>query len=302
VDDADRAVAVLDALDQHAQPREVEDLVELLAAAAHLHVDRVEVLGAALDVGLDAGLLELGADEARRLFGVVLTVGAALRDPLLDLLVLAGVQGGEGEVLELPLEVVDAESVRERRVDLEGLLGLLDLLLLAEVAERVHVVQAVAELDQDDADVGRHRDDHLAVVLGLLLLLGGEVHLGQLGDPVDQHRDLVAELLAEPLDRRLAVLDHVVQEGGGDGHRVELQLRDVERGADRVVDVRLAALARLAAVQDDGGGEGARDQLAVGVGIVALDGREELVEQRLVLLWDLVQSRRVRQVSVKSLL
>ena len=152
------------------------------------------MLGAAGDVGLDAGLLELVEQVAGGLVDVVLAVGAALRDPLLDLLVLARVQRGEGEVLELPLEVVDAEPMRQRRVDLERLLGLLDLLLLAQVAERVHVVQAVAELDQDDPDVGGHRDDHLAVVLGLLLLLGGEVHLGQLGDAVDEHGDLVAEL------------------------------------------------------------------------------------------------------------
>ena len=61
VDDADRAVAVLDRLDHDAQRREVEDLVELLAAPAHLVVDGVEVLGAAGDLGRDAGLGELVA-------------------------------------------------------------------------------------------------------------------------------------------------------------------------------------------------------------------------------------------------
>ncbi len=258
------------------------------------------MLGAAGDLGLDAGLFERGVQEALGLLDVVLPVGAPLRDPLLDLLVLARVQRGEGEVLELPLEVVDAEPVRQGRVDLERLLGLLDLLLLAEIAERVHVVQAVAELDQDDPDVGGHRDDHLAVVLGLLLLLGGEVHLGELGDAVDQHGDVVAELLPDPLQRGARVLHHVVQERGGDGAGVQLELRRVERRADGVVDVRLAALAALAAVQEAGRHEGARDELAVRLGVVALDGREEVVEQRRVLGRDLRQSRAVRQVGRKS--
>src|SRR5450756_495884 len=141
------------------------------------------------------------------------------------------------------------------RVDLERLLGLLDLLLLAEIAERVHVVQTVAELDEDDADVGRHRDDHLAVVLGLLLLLGGEVHLGELGDPVDQHGDLFAELVLDPGGRRARVFDDVVQQRRGHGDRVELELGGVEGGADGVVDVGLAALAALPAVADAGGDE-----------------------------------------------
>ncbi len=245
-------------------------------------------------------LLQLRDQEARRLVDVVLAVGAALRHPLLDLLVLARVQRGEGEVLELPLEVVDAEPVRERRVDLERLLGLLDLLLLAQVAERVHVVQPVAELDQDDPDVGGHRDDHLAVVLRLLLFLGVEVHLGQLGDAVDEHGDLVAELLLDPGERRPGVLDDVVQEGGGDGDRVQLELGGVERRAHGVVDVRLPALAALLAVQEGGGHERPRDQVAVGVGVVALDGREQVVEQRPELVGDLRQSCAVRQVCRKS--
>ena len=44
------------------------------------------------------------------------------------------------------------------------------LALRRQVVERPHVVRAVGELDQDDADVARHREDHLAEVLGLLLL------------------------------------------------------------------------------------------------------------------------------------
>src|SRR4029453_15939012 len=68
----------------------------------------------------------------------------------LDLLVLARVQRGEGQVLDLPLDRVDAEPMRDRRVDLQGLLGLVDLLLLGQRADRAHVVQAIGELDEDD--------------------------------------------------------------------------------------------------------------------------------------------------------
>ena len=64
----------------------------------------------------------------------LLAVGPALVDHRLDLGVLARVERREGEVLELPLERVDAQAVRERRVDLERLLRLLDLLLLGRDA------------------------------------------------------------------------------------------------------------------------------------------------------------------------
>ena len=92
--------------------------------------------------------------------------------------------------------------MRERRVDLERLARLLDLLLLRQRLERAHVVEAVGELDQDDPDVGGHRDHHLAVVLGLVLVAALEGDPGELGDAVDERGDLVAELLAHLLEAR----------------------------------------------------------------------------------------------------
>jgi hypothetical protein len=121
-------------------------------------------------------------------------------------------QRPEREVLELPLEGVDAEAVRERRVDLERLAGLLRLLLLAEVLDRPHVVEAVGELDEDDADVLRHRHDHLPVVLGLRLLAALEADPRQLRDALDQLRHVVAELRAHLVELRVGVLDDVVQQ------------------------------------------------------------------------------------------
>ena len=80
-------------------------------------------------------------------------------------------EGLEREVLELPLDLPDAEALGERRVDLEGLARDPELLLRREGGEGAHVVQAVGELDEDDADVLGHRQEHLPDVLGLLLLV-----------------------------------------------------------------------------------------------------------------------------------
>ena len=198
VDHADRAVAVLDRADDHAHRGQVVDLVELAALLGHLRVDRVEVLGAAGDLGLDPELVELLGQVLAGLVDVALALGALLGDQALDLVVLARVQRLEGEVLELPLDRVDAEPVGDRRVDVERLARLLDLLLLRHRGDRAHVVQAVGELDQDDPDVRGHRDHHLAVVLGLRLVARLEGQPGELGDAVDQAGDLLAERLAGP--------------------------------------------------------------------------------------------------------
>ena len=126
---------------------------------------------------------------------------------------------------QLPLERVDAEAVRERRVHLERLARLLELLLLAEVLDRAQVVQPVGELDQDHAHVLGHRDDQLAVVLGVGVLAALELHPRQLRDALDERGDLVAELGAHLVDVCAGVLDDVVEQRGGQRRLVELQAR-----------------------------------------------------------------------------
>ena len=65
VDDAERRVAVADLVDQDADGVDVVDLAELRALALHLLPDAVDVFRAALEVGLDAGRLELRASARR---------------------------------------------------------------------------------------------------------------------------------------------------------------------------------------------------------------------------------------------
>ena len=70
-----------------------------------------------------------------------------------------------------------------------------------KVLERAHVVQAVRQFDQHDANVVHHGQHHLAQVFGLLLLARGEVDLADLGDAFDDVRDLFAEFLADVNNR-----------------------------------------------------------------------------------------------------
>ena len=166
----------------------------------------------------------------------------------------------EREVLQLEVERVEAEPVRDRRVDVERLAR--DALAMdrRHRVQRAHVVQPVGELDQDDADVLRHRQQHLAEALGLRVLARGELDLVELRDAVDHVGDRLAE---RRLDLRLGdggVLHHVVQQRGGEPLRVEPPLRQDARHRERVRDVRLAGLAELAAMGRVGELERALDE------------------------------------------
>ena len=175
--------------------------------------------------------------------------------------------------------------MRERREDVERLLRLVDLLLLRQRLQRAHVVEAVGQLDQDHPDVGGHRDHHLPVVLGLLLVAAVEGDPGQLGDAVDELGDVVAEALAHVVERRGRVLDRVVQQAGTDRLRVEAHARADLRHADRVSDELLARAAALVRVALAGERECVPDPLEVhgpdGVVGVLRDDGEEIREQLL---------------------
>ncbi len=239
------------------------------------------MLGAAGDLGRDVHLVQLPLELAGCRLDVVLAVVTPLGHHRRDLLVLAGMKGLEGEILELPLDGVDAEPVRERRVDLQRLLRLLDLLLLAEILDRPHVVQSVGELDQDDADVLRHRHDHLPVVLDLGLLAALEGNPRQLGDTLDQLRDLVPELALDLVERRIGVLDDVVEERCGQRGFVEAELRADLGHAEGMANEVLPRAPLLALVRLGCKGEGSLEQPPVDLRLVGLDIGDQLLQEGL---------------------
>ena len=62
----------------------------------------------------------------------------------------------EGEVDELEVNLVQSQPIGDRDVDVEGFAGNPQAPFGTHRAERPHIVQAVCELDQNDADVARH--------------------------------------------------------------------------------------------------------------------------------------------------
>ena len=99
-----------------------------------------------LDV-VDARALQLAIERLGELADELLAQVALLRDELCERLVLRRLDVLEGEILELPPHLRHAEAMRERRVEIHRLLCDAATLLLGEIVERAHVVEAVRELD-----------------------------------------------------------------------------------------------------------------------------------------------------------
>ena len=135
------------------------------------------------------------------------------------------------------------------RVNIQRFPGDSHLTVGGLIAQGTHVVQPVRQLDEDHPDVLAHGQDHFAQGFRLLLLPVGKVQLGELGHPVHQPRHLGTEFLFDQIQRDLrAVLHRIVQQGGGDGGRIDHQLGDDARHVPGMDHVRLAAFAGLALV------------------------------------------------------
>ena len=175
----------------------------------------------------------------------------------------------ERQLLELVLDAAHAEAVGDRRVDVERLLRDAHALVVGHVLQRAHVVEAIGELDEDDADVVDHREQHLAEVLRLPLLGRRERDRADLGHALDDVRDVLAELLADLLGRRQGVFDDVVQQAGGDADRVELHVREDVGDLERMDEVGFARMADLSLMLQGRKDIGLAEQFEVGVRAVA---------------------------------
>ena len=119
--------------------------------------------------------------------------------------------------------------------------------------EGAHIVEAVRQLDHDYADILRHRHEHLAQVLRLHLklcfcLIAGivrKMQMLQLGHAVHQKGNVRSELFSDLFDRHHGIFHHIVQKSRHDRLLIQLQIRQDNRHAQRMDDVRLAGFTHL---------------------------------------------------------
>ena len=139
-------------------------------------------------------------------------------------------------------------------------------------------MQAVGQLDEHHANVVHHGQHHLADALGLGLLARGKIDLADLGDALDDVRDLLAEFRANVVDGDVGVFDGVVQQAGGDGGGIEPHLGQHGGDFQRMHQVGLARGAGLALVMAKGKIVRFLDQRKIVVGTVVADFAQKIAK------------------------
>ena len=271
------AITRVDGVDDDAKCVDIVDFRERQALLLHLAVDAVQVLFAPEHMRDEALFPQAPFQAVADLGDDFLAVAADALDFLLDDAVAHRVERGEAEFLEFEADPVDAETLRDRRVDIEGFTCYTAALDRGEGAERAHVVQAIGELDEDDTDIVRHRHEHFLKIRRLLFGVRFEFDLREFAQTVDDRCDLVAKLRTDFFLAGFRVFDNVMQHRRDERVVVHVHFGEDVRDFERVLDVRFAALAQLPGMGVRAEFVGAPDFFYLFFGIVRTDAVAEVV-------------------------
>src|SRR5882724_3949420 len=257
--DAEHRVAVLRLVHEHAQAAHVVDLREIERLRAHLRIDAVEVLRPAADLGPDSGERELVGERDDRPVDCALALAAAVVEQAGDALVEPGLEVAERQVFQLPLELPHAETIGERRVDVERLAGELAAHGFRRVHEPAQSLRAARKAQQHHADVLHHGEQHLAQHLGLRLRVlalrrAARDHAQRVepADARDQRSDRRAERFLQLFLGPGKISGHGEEQPGGPRLGVEPERGDVARRPQGVPVSRLAGAEQFFAVDGPG--------------------------------------------------
>ena len=131
--------------------------------------NRVDSFDAAFDVDdWHLGVAHLPLDVRGNLVEKCLVRCAAFFKLRRDLSIVFGVKILERQIFQLAAQFSHSEPVGNRRVNVHRFLRDASPLVRTQEFKRAHVMQAIGELDKDDAHVVNHRQQHLANIFRLL--------------------------------------------------------------------------------------------------------------------------------------
>src|SRR6185437_5328669 len=250
VDDAECMVTIRNAVHEHANREKIVDLLVRLVAIHHLLVDGPEMLRPSGDLHVgDSGSRHFRGERLAHPLDEIVALGTLLRNETREVAIRIRLEMLEREILELPADLRHSETVRQWRVQVARLLSDAPALLFGKRLERAHVVQAIGELDDDDARILGDRQQQLAIVLDLRVARRMRRQVLDLCEPVHDPRDFLAELQFDVGEGEAGVLDHIVDETRDDRRGIEVEPRQDLGDRDTVEYVILSRLPLLAAVR-----------------------------------------------------
>ena len=189
----ERAITLINGRYDYPYRKHVEHIFKSRVLVAHLLVQAVQMLFAAMHGCPDTRIFEPGNSHDFKLSYQLKAVGIAVANSLSQHPVPRRIQRTEPEVFEFVFHFVDAKPIGNGRVDFECFPRNATTLVVGHRTQCAHVVNAVCELYQDDSDVIDHRKQHLLEIGRLCLCARLEFKVCQFAEAVDNGRHVVAK-------------------------------------------------------------------------------------------------------------
>ena len=170
----------------------------------------------------------------------------------------------ERKILQFAIRLIQAQPVGNRCINLQRLRRNSTPFAARHVCQRAHIVCAICQLDQNHANIARHRQQHLAEGLGLVFLACIELKLVELGESIHEFGDRGTETIDQVGLSYAAIFHGIVQQRRHQCLGVELPGGAKCRHRNGVGDIGLTAVAQLTQVRLVGKAIGLPHQLDAG--------------------------------------
>ncbi|MNC30052.1 hypothetical protein D3C75_783240 [compost metagenome] len=174
-------ITILNIVDDNADGKQIINFIELLVLGVHLVIDTVNMLRTPGQIPFDPHFVQFGTDAADHAVDELFPFRPLLVDQVGNAVILLRVQITEGNILHLPFNRGNPQTVRNGTKNLQRFIRNTALAFFGLIFKGTHIVQAVRQLNHNHPDILSHSDEHFAVVLVLLLFLGAEANAFQLG-------------------------------------------------------------------------------------------------------------------------
>ena len=205
----------------NAHGQDVIDFLKCDVFVLHLRPNGIWSLDACLDGIFESHLVECLTDGSRKIVKEFVAVLLGEGKLLFDFLIFLGMLKLEAQIFQLILNLVQSQPVSQRRIDIKRLTSNLVLLIGRLRRQCAHVVQTVADLDENDSNIVAHCEQKLLEVLCLCRCLVAENTTRDFGQSVDDAGYFRSEDILYILHRIVSILHDIVKEGGANRRRSE---------------------------------------------------------------------------------
>ena len=169
MDDTKRCITVLHRIHNNPHGKQVVNLIQGLLLIHHFFVNAEEVLCTPINLGTYPGRIDMLTDFLYNIVHYSLTRLFFQRNLFHQVIVDLRLQILQRQIIQLDFDLGNTKPVRDRRIDIHRLTGLLFLFLRRPVLCCAHIVETVCQLDKDDPDILCHRKEHFPQIFCLYL-------------------------------------------------------------------------------------------------------------------------------------